>query len=134
MYAGAAVWPTGVRSMVLLTDNKRRHRRFAVPACTWLQFRNERAACATVSIDLSEEGARYCAIGPVEPGRPVLAHVQLRPGGLYLECKAAVCWSEKMDDGLHHFGLRFLDLSELEREQLAEFLAHGHSRPILAAS
>jgi hypothetical protein len=73
-------------------------------------------------------------MGPVEAGRSVLAYVQLRPGGLYLECKAAVCWSQRMADGLHHFGVRFLDLCELEREQLAGFLAHRHSRPILAAS
>jgi len=41
-----------------------------------------------------------------------------------------VCWSQLMSNGLHYFGVRFVDLCDEERQRLDDFLhttAEGRS-------
>ncbi|MBN2312135.1 MAG: PilZ domain-containing protein [Candidatus Hydrogenedentes bacterium] len=119
--------------MVTTVQEQRRQKRYTRPVCAWLMFRHEPSAIGTVSVDVSLEGGRFCALEPVAAGTPVLVYLQLRPGTFSVECKGRVCWSRQMADGLEHFGVRFLDLSEPETEELAAFLAPGRTIPVMAA-
>jgi uncharacterized cupin superfamily protein len=42
-----------------------------------------------------------------------------------IECKGKVCWTALSANGLHHFGVRFVDLSPGERSIIADFTSKG---------
>ena len=111
----------------------RRHARHELATCAWLRFPSDNGSRGVVSVDLSREGARFTALGPVEPGTRVLVYQQLGAQAGTIECKARVCWCRLMDDGLYHFGARFVDLCDLEADQLARTLDETVRPPALAA-
>jgi len=94
-------------------------------ASAWLRFAGERDARGTVSLDLSKQGAQFSGIRPAEDGTPVLVHLQLASGSPVIECKGRVCWSRLMPNGLHNFGVRFLDLLDDEAALIERFLSGG---------
>ncbi|MCP4644658.1 MAG: PilZ domain-containing protein [bacterium] len=112
---------------------RRRHRRHTDAVCAWLEFDTENAVRGMVSTDLSIEGARFASVRPVRPGDRALLCMQLGANPHAIECKARVCWSETMPDGLHYFGVRFIDLHCEEEEALAGFLGERQRTPVLAA-
>ncbi len=124
---------SGARTMRTETREARRHVRHELAACAWLRFPGDNELRGFVSVDLSREGARFTSLGPVEPGMRVLVHQQLGTQAGTIECKARVSWCRLMDDGLYHFGVRFVDLCELESEQLARALDETVRTPVLAA-
>jgi hypothetical protein len=99
----------------------RRHSRHSVAVCAWLDFRCENTTRGTVSEDLSLEGARFSSMRPVAVGEPVLVRMQLDRSGGPIECKGRVCWSNSLPNKLHTFGVRFVDLSEDERNGLSTY-------------
>jgi hypothetical protein len=103
----------------------RRERRHPLNICAWLRFKSDEASHGAVTLDLSAEGARFGTVNPLDCGEPVMVHLQLTPNAYPIECKGRVCWSERMQDGLYNFGLRFLDLRDDEREELRGFLGTG---------
>ena len=115
------------------TKEARRHVRHELAARAWLRFPGDNELRGFVSVDLSREGARCTSLGPVEPGMRVLVHQQLGTQAGTIECKARVSWCRLMDDGLYHFGARFVDLWELEVEQLVRALDKTARTPALAA-
>jgi hypothetical protein len=82
---------------------------------------------------MSQEGARFSALEAVAVGTSLLVDLQLQPNGCVIECKGRVCWTQLKENGLHHFGVRFIDLSEEETDQLARFLEETRPEPALAA-
>lgn len=113
-------------------EERRRHPRFSAGACAWLEFAGE-DTLGTVSVDMSLEGAQFAGIREVQPGQRVLACLQTRPGAQPIECKARVCWSRHMADGLCHFGVRFMDLNHDDHENVEAFLAERSSVAALMA-
>lgn len=99
----------------------RRHSRYTVAVCAWLDFRCENTTRGTVSEDLSLEGARFSSMRPVAVGERVLVRMQLSRAGGPIECKGRVCWSNSLPNKLHTFGVRFVDLSEDERNGLSTY-------------
>ncbi len=128
-----SVGSLGTRTMNTETREARRHARHELATCAWLRFPGDNESRGVVSVDLSREGARFTALGLVEPGTPVLVHQQLGTQAGTIECKARVCWCRLMGDGLYHFGARFVDLCELEAGQLARTLEAPVRAPVLAA-
>jgi len=124
---------SGTGTMKTETNEARRHARHELATCAWLRFPGDNGSHGVVSVDLSREGARFTALGPVEPGTRVLVYQQLGGQAGTIECKARVCWCRLMDDGLYHFGARFVDLCELEAEQLTRTLDETVRPPALAA-
>jgi len=85
------------------------------------------------SADLSLSGVRFTWLRPHVPGTPLLIRLQLGETGPAIECKGRVCWSVPLRNGLHYFGVRFLDMTEDEIEHLENFLNVTKARPVLAA-
>lgn len=112
---------------------RRRHARHAVRASAWLEFRGDEHPRGTICVDLSTEGAQFSAVGPATPGDGVLVRLHMLPGALCLECKGRVRWAKRMPNGLHHFGVRLMDLSDREREQLGAYLGARKANSMLAA-
>jgi len=107
--------------------------RHELATCAWLRFPGDNELRGFVSVDLSREGARFASLRPVEPGMRVLVHQQLGTQAACIECKARVSWCRLMGDGLYHFGARFVDLWELEADQLVQALDETPCAPALAA-
>lgn len=103
-------------------SNRRRHPRHPIAVCAWLRFRDEDTARCTRSCDLAREGARFVALRPVRAAEPVILSLSLS-GTRSMECKAVVCWSRRIPNGMFEFGVRFLDLRDEEYEQLDAALA-----------
>ena len=72
----------------------------------------------TYTVDLSQEGARFAGERPVDLRSLVLLRFQLENPPATIECKGRVCWSRAAGDGSNQFGIRFLDLTDDERELL----------------
>ena len=85
------------------------------------------------SADLSRSGVRFTWLRPMVPDTPVLIRLQLGENGPSIECKGRVCWCQSLQNGLHHLGVRFLDMSEDEHDHLEEFINVTKARPVLAA-
>lgn len=109
--------------MNTMEQERRRDGREPVTVCAWLEFGREEAIQGTVSLDLSNGGARFASVALARIGQPVLVRLQLEPCLEAIECKGRVCWSRIMADGQNHFGVRFVDLHHEEQERLACFLA-----------
>ena len=102
------------------TKEKRRYSRVTDPVCTWLSFRSDGAAYATLTMDIGMEGARFSATRPVGVGEQVTVNFQLPTTSI--ECKGRVCWCKKASRNQHAFGVRFVDLREGERDCLGRHL------------
>ena len=123
----------GVQVMKMKQLRKdRRHPRETLSVCAWLEFRGEPVARGTVSVDLALEGARFNTLGPVSKGDPVLVRLQLEPSFDTIECKGRICWVERADDGIHEFGVRFVDLRDDERRALRKYIDRSRKNPALA--
>lgn len=85
------------------------------------------------SVDLSLEGSRFATLHPLPLGQTLLVRLQLEPTLPTVECKGRVCWCRPMPNGLHEFGVRFVDLLEDERERIERFLIGTQARPALVA-
>jgi PilZ domain-containing protein len=85
------------------------------------------------TVDLAPEGARFVQTRPMPEGEPLQIALQLGPLVHTIECKGRVCWSKPARNGLHEFGVRFVDLLEEERERINRFLSANKARPALAA-
>ena len=109
------------------TDN-RLHSRFKKPICTWLSFFGGHGTYGTVTMDIGDGGARFCMMKDVNKDDRVLLNVQVAPS--CIECKGRVCWVEDGEDGFNTFGVRFLDLSEEDRDSLKRYLALRESLSI----
>ena len=105
-----------------MMTEKRRTTRHEVSATAWLTLRDTQLPIPAVVRDLSRDGASLRAIEPVATPQAALLWVELSPTGPCLECKVSICWRRASEDGRQHVGVRFLDLVEDEREQLADFL------------
>jgi hypothetical protein len=99
----------------------------------WLYQPREGRPSLMRSADLSRSGARFTWLRPVAPGTPVLVRLQLGENGPSLECKGRVCWCAPLKNGLHNFGVRFLDMNEDEYDTLEDFISVTKARPVLAA-
>lgn len=107
--------------MARLDRDKRRHNRHEKPVCTWLSFQNGQGTYGTVTMDIGMGGARFSMMKDVEENESVLLNVQVAPSGI--ECKGKICWVESKPGGVSNFGVRFLDISEEDRESLSLYLA-----------
>ena len=90
--------------------------------CSWLEFRGDSSARGMRSLDFSSEGARFATIKPVATGEPVMLRMELFTGAPAIECKGRVCWVRPMESRLRHFGVRFIDLDEEERDLIDQAL------------
>ena len=106
--------------MELHTEEKRRFCRIEETICAWVTFRKDSAAYGTLTMDLGMEGARFSTLKDVCAGDHVLVFLQLP--NMSIECKGKVCWTETRGDGMSDFGVRFLDLRDVEREYLGRYL------------
>ena len=104
-------------------EEKRRFPRVPHPVCAWISFRKDTAAYGTLTVDLCPDGARFGALHQVETGERLLLSLQLPSANV--ECKGKVCWTDVSANGLHYFGVRFVDLSEAERDLLDEFTSES---------
>ena len=125
--------PVGIRVMGIRKGDRRRHARVRAHVCSWLQFQDDPVPWGMVCLDLSEEGAQFSAVRPMAFGASVLIHLQLEPFAGTLECKAKVCWTTLMSNGLYHFGIRFMDLSQGERDDLSRLVAERQRTAVFAA-
>lgn len=107
--------------MARIDDDNRRHSRYSKPICTWLSFYNGHGTYGTVTMDIGTGGARFCMMKNIDENDNVLLNVQVTPS--CIECKGKVCWVENSDGGFNTFGVRFLDLSEEDRDSLNRYLA-----------
>ena len=105
----------------------RRHPRIPANICGWLTFLGQ-PSCGVLSLDLSQEGARFNVRRPVQPNQQVLVCLQFPESGRWMECKGEIRWCRPDEKGLHALGIRFLDLAEEERDDLNEYLAVRSSR------
>jgi len=104
--------------MNMYAEFKRRYQREKVRVWTWMVLSRDGMPRVTRTIDLTPEGAQFSSVLPVDPYLVVLLRFQLEEPPVALECKGRVCWSRMMDDGLYHYGVRFVDLSDDERDML----------------
>jgi Tfp pilus assembly protein PilZ len=103
--------------MVTQQRGTRRHPRATVPLQASLLFKD--APEMTIRArDLAEEGASFRTAQEVEMGTPVLLRLEVPGEPSAIECKGRVCWNRLDSKDLHRFGVRFLDLSDLERLRL----------------
>ena len=107
---------------------KRRYQRRNVRIGTWILFAEEAGRRATYTVDLAQEGARFASDRPVELRSLVLLRLHLDNPLATIECKGRVCWSRRTGDRSNEFGIRFLDLTDDERELLERYLAGADSQ------
>lgn len=110
----------------------RRHRRWPVPIITTVRYRQPALARSIATLDLSEEGAQFRDCVPVVPGMPLLVFLQDEIAGVPLECKGRIIWCVPSVRGSYRYGVRFLDLSDEERDRIRD-LAALPLQPIVAA-
>ncbi len=125
--------------MSTVGDGRRRWPRAPVAVWTRIRCRGDDVGRWMVSHDLTPEGALFSTIRPVREGDLVILQIELPTGTCPLVCKARACWSRPMPNGLHGFGVRFLDLDDDARDRLQTFLdqsmqdcARGPSNPDFA--
>jgi hypothetical protein len=121
-FGEGAVQKLGNRTVNRQNDNRRRHERTKRPLCAWLEFQDEAGGRGMVTVDLGAEGAQFTSMQPVVPDEPVLVRLQTGPGGKALECKGRVCWIRFMPNRLFNFGVRFVDLTDHERDSLTSII------------
>jgi len=119
LHAVASIGVGSVKSVYIETE-RRRYERVEEPVCTWLSFRTDSAAYGTLTVDVGMEGARFETHRRVAVGEHTLINLQLPSSSI--ECKGRVCWACRGEDGLFSFGVRFLDLREVERDWLGRHL------------
>jgi len=106
--------------MGVLDQERRRYPRKKEAVQAWLSLRCATDALSTLTLDLGAEGAQFSTLQPIAEADPVLIQMQL--GFSLVECKGRVCWAKRMANGLCHFGVRFLDLSPEDTDQVNQFL------------
>lgn len=106
---------------------RRRHPRRTVLMQACLYLRGLDAGAPVMSLNLGRHGALFSGSQPVSQGEPVLLALELSPGA-FLECKGVVRWVRTMPNGRHHLGVRFLDLSDEERDMLDNLLLEKDKR------
>ena len=106
-------------------QERRHHPRRAASVRAEMYFEESGVWSTTLTHDLCAGGALFSAIEHVRPDEQVQLTLTLREGTDPLRCNAAVRWSRPRDNGLHFFGLQFVDLSAKDRGKLAAFLALG---------
>jgi c-di-GMP-binding flagellar brake protein YcgR len=112
---------------------RRRHIRHRIETAVWLYEPRENRPSPMRSADLSLSGIRLTWLRPLVSGTPLLVRLQLGESGLAIECKGRVRWCAPLTNGLYHFGVRFLDMTEDERDQLEGFISVTKARSVLAA-
>jgi hypothetical protein len=103
-------------------NERRRHARVEQHLCAWISFQASETAHGTLTVDLGAQGAQFSTLRSVEVSEPVLVCLQFPSGSI--ECKGRVCWTNWGSNGLNYFGVRFLDLSESERDRLEHYVDH----------
>lgn len=131
MYAGCANAPEFRNAK--RTMERRRHIRHGIEISAWLYEPREGHPSPMRSGDLSLLGVRLTWLRPLPAGTSLLVRLQLGENGTAIECKGRVCWCAPLKNGLYHFGVRFLDMTEDEREEMEEFIRITKARPVLAA-
>lgn len=115
------------------SSNKRRHERYTVSVAAWIEFYGDTETRGSVSRDISIEGARFSSVRPTLVGEPVLVRIQLGRTMPMIECKGRIVWTRQMQNRLHDFAVRFVDLSDHERSELHKFIMGRMQKPEYAA-
>ena len=118
---------------IWLAMERRRHTRHFVETGAWLCPPHERQPVPVRSADLSVSGVRLHCMKPIAPGTPLLIRLQLSATGPALECKGRVCWCAPLSNDAYQFGVRFLDVTDDEFEEVEGHLRSTRARPVLAA-
>jgi c-di-GMP-binding flagellar brake protein YcgR len=106
--------------MVVTDHERRRYARSQRTLCAWLSACEDESALGTRTVDLSCGGACFSSLSPIDVGKKLLVSLEMPPATI--ECKAKVCWNNLSSNGLHYFGVKFLDVSEHERNLLERFM------------
>ena len=104
---------------------KRRYARSPRTVCAWLSFQEDPSTYGTLTVDLGPGGARFGLLNPVEIDAKLILRLEIPPANI--ECKGCVRWTSLSANGLHYFGVKFVDLSEGEFEALAHFASENAS-------
>ncbi len=106
----------------MISTEKRQKVRRGLTIYANLLFDGGRELEGMQTMDISSTGARFRTMYSRSVGEAVM----LRPCDTYnnfpLECKGRISWVNLTPDGYCHFGVRFVDLSCDEQEQLNAFL------------
>ncbi len=102
------------------SSDRRRHVRVPEAVCAWLSFSRDYAAYATLTEDLGPQGAQFCALRNVGISERLAIDFQFPTKTI--GCEAKVCWVRPAPNGRVSFGVRFMNLSGLERDYLQQFL------------
>ena len=103
-----------------LARERRRHERIEEAVCAWLSFRRDGAAYGALTMDIGQEGAQFSTTRNVDVGEHVMVHLQLPSTSV--ECRGQICWVAPSPRGQMNFGVRFVDLQEIERDRLGRFI------------
>lgn len=93
-------------------------------------FPGEDGRRVAYTVDLAPEGARFTCDRLVDLRSLVLLRLQLENPSTTIECKGRVCWSRRTSNGESQFGMRFLDLTDDERELLDRYLNGARSQTV----
>lgn len=104
-------------------SEKRRYARVKESVCTWLSFRGDCAAYATLSADLGSQGARFSALRRVNVKERVAVNFEFPTKTI--GCEAEVRWVKPASNGWVEFGVRFVNLTGYERDYLERFLTRA---------
>ena len=103
-----------------LASERRRHSRADESVCAWLQFPRDGAVYSTLTKDLGSHGAQFCAARRVSVSERVAICFQLPFTNI--GCEAKVCWVKQVSGGESSFGVRFVNLTDCERDYLERFV------------
>jgi c-di-GMP-binding flagellar brake protein YcgR len=109
-----------------MTDNKRKHARYAVQVAAEVMLGTDVVIAATHN--LSHEGAALALDRPVQEGSTVRVTLFLTQDGIEdpdeepFEAPATVRWAAEQEDGSHVMGVHFPRLSPAQSLQLKRFL------------
>ena len=106
--------------MTWSANERRCHARVEQRLCAWISFQASETAYGTLTVDIGARGAKFSTLRSVEIGEPVLVCLQFPSGSI--DCKGKVCWAHWASNGLNYFGVRFLDLSDSERDRLEHYI------------
>lgn len=107
--------------MVEKVKDKRRAERKEAAVCTWLSFKQDRAAYATLTADLAAEGARFSALRRVGVNDRVQLAIQLT--GSAIVCDGKVCWVRPVSNEQYDFGVQFMNMAETDHWELRRHLS-----------
>jgi CheY-like chemotaxis protein len=105
-------------AMALLMRERRQSSRVAVQAAVSINF-DDGNSVEGILLDLSTGGMDVLAAKPLPSAAVVLVSFELPDGGIGVQAKAEVAWSNSNGQ----VGLRFLDMDTEMREQMRQWLA-----------